>query len=77
MDALLRLEPGALPRAFDGWLGRVHPDDREEALLNNQRAAERGGVYEGEYRMARGDGSFILVRDRGVILRTRRGAPLT
>ena len=73
MDALLRLEPGALPRAFDGWLGRVHPDDRKEALLNNQRAAQRGGVYEGEYRMERGDGSFILVRDRGVILRDGDG----
>ncbi len=73
MDALLRLKPGALPRAFEGWLGRVHPDDREEALLNNQRAAQRGGVYEGEYRMARGDGSFILVRDRGVILRDEEG----
>jgi PAS domain-containing protein len=53
MDALLRLEPGVLPRDFDGWLGRVHADDREEALLNNRRAAQRGGVYEGEYRMAR------------------------
>jgi PAS domain-containing protein/DNA-binding CsgD family transcriptional regulator len=73
MDALLRLKPGTLSRTFDGWLGRVHPDDREEALLNNQRAAERGGVYEGEYRMRRGDGSFILVRDRGVILRDEDG----
>lgn len=57
MDAPLRLAPGALPRTFDGWLSRVHEDDREEALLNNQRAAQRGGVYEGEYRMGRGDGS--------------------
>ena len=73
MDALLRLQPDGLPRTFDGWLGRVHPDDREEALLNNQRAAQRGGVYEGEYRMARGDGSYILVRDRGVILRDDEG----
>ena len=73
MDALLRLEPGVLPRDFDGWLGRVHADDREEALLNNRRAAQRGGVYEGEYRMARGDGSFILVRDRGVILVDEEG----
>ena len=73
MDALLRLQAGTLPRAFDGWLARVHPDDRQEALLNNQRAAQRGGVYEGEYRMARGDGSFILVRDRGVILKDKKG----
>jgi len=73
MDALLRPRSGTLPRTLDGWLERVHPDDRQEALLNNQRAAQRGGVYEGEYRMARGDGSFILVRDRGVILRDDEG----
>ena len=73
MDALLRLAPGALPRTFDGWLSRVHEDDREEALLNNQRAAQRGGVYEGEYRMGRGDGSYMLVRDRGVILADEAG----
>lgn len=73
MDALLRLQPGRLPRTFDGWLERLHPDDREEALLNNQRAARRGGVYEGEYRMRRGDGSDMLVRDRGVILRDAAG----
>ena len=73
MEALLRLQPDTLPRTFEGWLGRVHPDDRDEALLNNQRAAQRGGVYEGEYRMARGDGSYILVRDRGVILKDDEG----
>jgi len=75
MDALLRLAPGVLPRTFDGWLSRVHQDDREEALLNNQRAAQRGGVYEGEYRMVRGDGSSMLVRDRGVILADDEGRP--
>jgi PAS domain-containing protein len=73
MDALLRLRPGALPRTFEGWLARVHEDDREEALLNNDRAVARGGVYEGEYRMRRGDERYILVHDRGVILSDEDG----
>jgi len=73
MDALLRLKPGSLPRTYDGWLGRLHPDDREGVLLSNQGAAQRGGVYEGEYRMCRGDGTDILVRDRGVVLRDAAG----
>lgn len=73
MDALLRLEPISLPRTYDGWLERVHPDDREEVLLSNQQAAQRGGVYEGEYRMRRGDGTDILVHDRGVVLRDAEG----
>ena len=75
IDELLGLGPGVLPRTFAGWLGRVHPDDREEARRNNERAARRGGVYVGEYRMCRGDGSYILVRDRGVFLRGRDGRP--
>lgn len=49
------------------------PGRRREDALNNQRAAQRGGVYEGEYRMARGDHSYILVRDRGVILQDDEG----
>jgi PAS domain-containing protein len=75
IDELLGLGSGVLPRTFAGWLGRVHPDDREEARRNNERAAERGGVYEGEYRMRRGDGSYIVVRDRGVILGAKDGRP--
>ena len=69
MDALLRLKPGALPRAFEAFLERVHPEDREETLRMSQQAATSGGVYEGDYRMRRGDGSYIFVRDRGVILK--------
>ena len=73
MDALLRLQPGLLARTFDGWRGRVHPEDRAEALRNNERAVARGGVYEGEYRMLRGNGTYILVHDRGVILTDEGG----
>jgi PAS domain-containing protein len=75
MDVLLRLKPDEMPRTFDGWLERLHPEDCEKVLLNNQRAALRGGVYKGEYRMRRGDGSYILVRDRGVTLRDEEGRP--
>jgi PAS domain-containing protein/DNA-binding CsgD family transcriptional regulator len=73
MDALLRLRPGELPRSFYAWLDRVHPDDRRQTLINNQRAARLGGVYEGEYRLRRGDGTYVDVHDRGVILRDDHG----
>jgi len=56
MDSLPRLRPGALPRSFHAWLDRVHPDDRQATLINNQRAIEDGGIYDGEYRLRRGDG---------------------
>jgi PAS domain S-box-containing protein len=75
MDVLLRLSPGELPRTYGAWLARVHPDDRSEALENNLRAVERGDIYDGEYRMCRGDGSVIYVHDRGVVIKGPDGVP--
>ena len=75
MDAMLRLAPGELPRTFDGWRERIHPEDRPQALEANLRAALHGDVYEGEYRMRRGDGSYVFMHDRGVIVRDGEGVP--
>jgi DNA-binding CsgD family transcriptional regulator/PAS domain-containing protein len=75
MDALLRLAPGELPRTFDGWRERVHPDDRAEALEANLLAALQGDVYDDYYRMRRGDGTDIFVHDRGVIIKEPDGTP--
>ena len=68
MNVLLRLEPGSMPRTFDAWIERLHPEDRGQVHQENLRVAEQGGVYEGEYRMRRGDGTYIWVHDRGVII---------
>ena len=68
MDVLLRLEPGSMPRTFDTWLERLHPADRARVHRENLRVAAQGGVYEGEYRLRRGDGTYIWVHDRGVII---------
>jgi PAS domain S-box-containing protein len=75
IDSLLGLEPGSLPRTFLGWVDRLHPEDRDAALADNLRAAEEGGVYEGEYRLRRGDGSYVLVNDRGYLLADQSGRP--
>ncbi len=75
IDRLLRLTPGELPRTLAGWLERVHPDDRARALENNLRAAAQDDVYDGRYRMCRGDGSVIYVHDRGVVIKGGDGRP--
>ena len=56
MEVLLGLQPDTLPRTFEGWLGRVHPDERAKGSREPE-GGEEGGVYEGEYRMRRGDGT--------------------
>ena len=68
MDVLLRLEPGSMPRTFETWLERLHPADRERVHRENLRVAAQGGVYEGEYRLRRGDDTYILGPRCGVVI---------
>ena len=74
MDTLLGLAPEALPRAFAAWLERLHPDDRAATVETVRSAVREGGVYRDEYRLRREDGSYVHVRDRGVVLRDEDGS---
>ncbi len=74
MDTLLGLAPEALPRAFAAWLERLHPDDRAATVETVRSAVREGGVYRDEYRLRREDGSYVHVRDRGVVLRDVDGS---
>ncbi len=73
MDALLGLPPEALQRAFTAWLDRLHPDDRAATVEAVHEAVREGGVYKGEYRLRRDDGTYVQVHDRGVVLRDEDG----
>lgn len=75
MDALLGLRPGQLPRTFTAWLSRVHPEDGERVLAGVDRLTREGGTFTDEYRLRREDGSYVLVLDRGVILKDAAGRP--
>jgi PAS domain S-box-containing protein len=41
-----------------GWLGALHPDDRERALSKWAQAIAQGGAYEMELRYRRSDGEY-------------------
>ncbi len=73
LASLLGVAQEALPHTFAEWLDHVHPDDRGETLVKNLRAAMDGSDYVGEYRLRRGDGTYMHVRDRGIILRDGQG----
>ena len=53
----------------------MHPDDREETERKFRRAAQRGGWFEIEYRIRHADGSWRLIRDRGLCERDEEGQP--
>ena len=47
-----------------GWLGSVHPDDREKRLGAHRRHLADGAPYEVEYRLRRHDGEYRRVLER-------------
>ena len=73
IDALLGLAPESLPRVFAAWLDRLHPDDRAATVEAVDKAVREGGEYRDEYRLRREDGTYVQVRDRGVVLRDEDG----
>jgi serine phosphatase RsbU (regulator of sigma subunit) len=52
-------------RTLEGFLGRVHHDDRSGVAGAMAGAVERGGVYEREHRVVRDDGEVRWVLARG------------
>ncbi|HEV2146907.1 MAG TPA: ATP-binding protein, partial [Longimicrobiaceae bacterium] len=60
---LLGCADGLWTADADFWLASVHPDDRAAAVARRREAAARAEVHELEYRMTRGDGTVVRVRD--------------
>lgn len=52
----------------DLWINRLHPDDRERVIKENQRTNLSGGTFQSEYRLVRSDGHVVWVYDRAVLV---------
>ncbi len=61
--AYMGAKPGELDGP-DGWLERLHPDDRDEAVKAWTDAMASGQVYDAEFRMRRHDGAYRAFRIR-------------
>lgn len=56
------------------WADRVHPEDVNEVLGSQKAAIDAGkGLWAGEYRFRRADGSYAHVFDRVYVIRDQRG----
>jgi PAS domain S-box-containing protein len=62
--------------SHDGWLSRIHEDDRERVVAEDQRTSRTGDPFSLEYRMSRPDGRIVWIQDDAVLLRDEQGAPL-
>jgi PAS domain S-box-containing protein len=47
----------------DFWINRIHPEDRERAILRSREAIATGRSYASEYRVMAADGAVLWFRD--------------
>jgi len=68
--------PGAQEVPHNAWVDSVHPDDRDNVLMQIETVIASGqDFWEGEYRLRKRDGAYIPVRERLSILRNDTGEP--
>lgn len=62
LPPMLRLTPELMPRSVRQWLEMVHPDDRAKFRNHSLQAAHDGSRMDFTYRLLRGDGETIYLR---------------
>lgn len=60
----------------DAWLSRLHPDDRQKASEDTQRALRGEEDYDATFRAVRPDGSVQTIKGAALIERAADGTPL-
>jgi PAS domain S-box-containing protein len=59
----------------EGWLARVHQDDRARVADGLRGAIERGSAWSDEYRIRRNDKQYATIFDRGYVMSDAAGRP--
>jgi PAS domain S-box-containing protein len=72
---LTKLGRDDLPTTFAALLNRVHPDDRETLSNADEHATRTGEPAQIEFRIRGGNGEWIWVDNRSVLMRDERGRP--
>ena len=67
IQELLGVSPEAWMADPSAWRDRLHPEDREEVLSRVAAARAARAPFRGEYRLLRGDGSSVWVRDEALV----------
>ncbi|MDJ0698527.1 MAG: sigma 54-interacting transcriptional regulator [Woeseiaceae bacterium] len=73
---LFQLDPDSFDVSYEGFLSRVHIDDREVVKKAVGRALKNIEPYAMDLRVVRADGSEIIVHDRAEVTFDELGAPI-
>ena len=75
LQRIYGLEPGQLTGTLDGFLERVHPDDRQKTREVIFEATRTLRPFAYEHRVVRADGQTRELRTQGDVMRDEGGAP--
>ncbi|HVC02949.1 MAG TPA: ATP-binding protein [Steroidobacteraceae bacterium] len=76
-ETLFGLRRTEVASPIDAWSERIHPDDRARVLGGVRQAIDAGAhSWTDRYRIARRDGSYAHVADRGQVVRDGAGKPI-
>ncbi len=68
------LDPAEMQGSLEKWTRRIHPDDIDGTMRQFDRIMNEGNDrWNQEYRFLTGDGTYVWVRDEGIILRNAEG----
>ena len=68
MQELLDIPTREVPTIAEEWFARVHPEDLARMVAENDGALRAKSAFRSEYRLRRGDGSYISISDRGIVI---------
>ncbi|MBW3671229.1 MAG: PAS domain-containing protein, partial [Acidobacteria bacterium] len=73
LESVLGVSPETMD--FEGWVGRIHPDDQERCRSEMARLFDdsEGSFLEATYRIRHSDGHWVTVLDRGYVVRDEGG----
>jgi PAS domain S-box-containing protein len=58
------------------WYRQIHPEDRAQAMADEERSRDSGEPLTSEYRVLARDGRVVWFRDEAVVVHTEGGGPL-
>ena len=72
---LFGIEPAGFDATYEGFLARVHPDDRQAVTDAVRTALEQARAYDVTHRIVLPDGEIRIVRESGEVVRDQAGRP--
>lgn len=74
-ESVYGMEPGSFPGTFEAFIGRIHPEDRDEAMETITTIATTGGDYSIRHRVVHPDGEIRWVEGQGRVVLNDAGEP--